>query len=478
MLQSKGIILTIIIACQLLVVLDASVMVTSIPEIGRSLHMSTVSLTWVQNSYILAFGGFLLLGARAGDLLGRRRMLGAGIGLFTLTSLLAGLAPTAEVLLVSRAFQGFAAALATPAALALLSATFTEEKERSRAIAMYSAVAGAGGGVGLLLGGFFTDFISWRVGMFINVPIGIVLMYLVWRHVTESETRTGRFDLWGALTSVIGMSGLVYGFVQAAGQGWDSAGTWIWLGIGIASLTAFVLVEKRAVEPIVPLRLFASRQRSGAYVGRFLLVGGNFSLFFFIPQYLQNVLGFGSLEAGLAFLPFTAAQFGMMFVMQSLVRRYGNRILLIVGLLLAVIGTLWMSRTIAEQTAYFPQMFFLMAVMGIGSGLMFQPLTALGLTNVDARDAGAASGLINVAHQSGASLGLAILVTVFNTTFHAGQGSGQPFAHAVSHSLLGSAVFQATALVTSILLLIPLRAAARRAGRGSIGRQEAPRSQN
>ncbi|MFD2332918.1 MFS transporter [Cohnella sp. GCM10020058] len=471
MMQSKGVILTIIIACQLLVVLDASVMVTSIPEIGRSLHMSTVSLTWVQNSYILAFGGFLLLGARAGDLLGRRKMLGAGIGLFTLTSLLAGLAPTAEILLVSRAFQGFAAALATPAALALLSATFTEEKERSRAIAMYSAVAGAGGGIGLLLGGFFTDFISWRVGMFINVPIGIVLMYLVWRYVKQSETRTGRFDLWGALTSVIGMTGLVYGFVQAAGQGWGSAETGIWLGTGIVSLTAFVLVEKRAIEPIVPLRLFASRQRSGAYLGRFLLVSGNFSLFFFIPQYLQNVLGFGSLEAGLAFLPFSTAQFGMMFLMQSLVRRYGNRKLLFVGLLLAVLGTLWMSRTIAMQTAFFPQMFILMTVMGIGSGLIFQPLTALGLSDVDARDSGAASGLINVAHQSGASLGLAVLITVFNASMHADQLSKVQFAHAVSHSLLGSAVFQASALTASLLLFKAARASDRSPGRISAGRR-------
>lgn len=471
MLQSKGIILTIIIACQLLVVLDASVMVTSIPEIGRSLHMSTVSLTWVQNSYILAFGGFLLLGARAGDLLGRRRMLGVGIGLFTLTSLLAGLAPTAEVLLVSRAFQGFAAALATPAALALLSATFTEEKERSRAIAMYSAVAGAGGGIGLLLGGFFTDFISWRVGMFINVPIGIVLMYLTRRYVQKSETRTGRFDLWGALTSVVGMTALVYGFVQAAGQGWGDAGTWIWLGAGIASLTAFVLVEKKAAEPIVPLRLFANRQRSGAYLGRFLLVSGNFSLFFFIPQYLQNVLGFGSLEAGLAFLPFSAAQFGMMFLMQGLVRRYGNRKLLIVGLLLAILGTLWMSRTIAVQAAFFPEMFILMAIMGIGAGLVFQPLTALGLSNVDARDSGAASGLINVAHQSGASLGLAVLITVFNGAIHAAQPSKLQFAHAVSHSLLGSAVFLAAALAASLLLFMPARALARKTGRISARRR-------
>ncbi|CAI6051305.1 MFS transporter [Cohnella sp. JJ-181] len=450
---SKSMILTIIIACQLLVVLDASIMVTSIPEIGRTLHMSTTGLTWVQNSYILAFGGFLLLGARAGDLIGRRRMLGAGIGLFTLTSLLAGLAPSAEFLLVSRAFQGFAAALATPAALALLSATFTEERERSRAIAMYSAVAGAGGGVGLLLGGFFTDFITWRVGMFINVPIGIVLMYLVWRFVGSSATRTGKFDLGGALTSVVGMTALVYGFVQAADRGWGETGTWLWLGAGIWSLAAFVAIEARAGEPIVPLRLFANRQRSGAYLGRFLLVSGNFSLFFFIPQYLQNVLGLSSLEAGLAFLPFTAAQFGMMFVMQRLIRRYGNRNVLAAGLLLAILGTLWMSQMIAAQADFFPRMFILMTVMGIGAGMVFQPLTAMGLTGVDPRDSGAASGLINVAHQSGASLGLAVLITVFNMAVHDDQPSKLQFAHAVSHTLWGSAILLASAMAVTVFCL-------------------------
>ncbi|MCM3626092.1 MFS transporter [Paenibacillus glycanilyticus] len=460
--QSKWIILTIIIACQLIVVLDSSIMVTAIPEIGRSLHMSTTSLTWVQNSYVLAFGGFLLLGARAGDLLGRRRMLAIGIGLFSLTSLLAGIAPNAEFLLISRALQGFAAALATPAALALLSATFVEAKERSRAIAMYSAVSAAGGSIGLIIGGFFTDYISWRLGMFINVPIGIALLYLVQKFIQRTDMRTGRFDLGGALTSVIGMTSLVYGFVQAADQGWDATATWIPLAAGIILLTAFVFIEARAAEPIIPLRLFANRQRSGAYLGRFLMVGGNFSLFFFIPQYLQNALGFSSFEAGLAFLPFTVAQFGMMYLMQGLIRRFGNVKVLLTGLLIAIIGTLWLSRIISVQSHFFPEMFILLAIMGIGAGMVFQPLTAMGLTGVEPQNSGAASGLINVAHQSGASLGLAVLITVFNGSGDTGQPSNLQFAHAISDSMLGSVVFVTAALAVTLLSLLPAR---RQAGR-------------
>lgn len=455
MQQSKWMILTIIIACQLIVVLDASIMVTAIPQIGRSLHMTATSLTWVQNGYILPLGGFLLLGARSGDLLGRRRMLGVGIGLFSLASMLAGLAPTAEFLLASRAFQGFAAALATPAALALLSATFVEAKERSRAIAMYSAVSAGGGSIGLLLGGFFTDFMSWRVGMFINVPIGIALLYLVQRYIQKTGTRTGHFDFLGAIVSVIGMTALVYGFVQAAEHGWGKPETWISLAAGIILLAAFVFIEARATEPIIPLRLFANRQRSGAYLGRFLMVCGNFSLFFFIPQYLQNVLGFSSLEAGLAFLPFTGAQFGMMYLIPGLVHRFGNRKVLMVGLLLAIMGTLLISRIVAVQAQFFPQMFIFLTIMGIGAGMVFQPLTALGLSGVDPHDAGAASGLINVAHQSGSSLGLAILITVFDAAIRTDQPSKMHFAHAISSSILGSVLFITFALIATMVCFLP-----------------------
>lgn len=460
--QTKWIILTIIIACQLIVVLDASVMVTAIPQIGHSLHMSTTSLTWVHNSYILAFGGFLLLGARAGDLLGRKRMLGIGIALFSLTSLLAGLAPTAEFLLISRALQGFAAALATPAALALLSATFVETKERSRAIAMYSAVSAAGGSIGLIIGGFFTDFVSWRFGMFINVPIGIALLYLVQKFIQPTGIRTGRFDLGGALTSVLGMTSLVFGLVQAADYGWGNSDAWIPLAAGIVLLGGFVLIESRAAEPIIPLRLFANRQRAGAYLGRFLMVGGNFSLFFFIPQYLQNVLGFSSFEAGLAFLPFTIAQFGMMYAIPGLLRRFGHVKVLIAGLLIAIIGTLVLSRFISAQAHFFPDMLILLAIMGIGAGMVFHPLTAMGITGVEPQDAGAASGLVNVAHQSGASFGLAVLITVFNGSGNADLASSRHFALAISNSVLGSVLFVIAALVATILCFIPVRQAGRK----------------
>nr|WP_312876248.1 MFS transporter [Paenibacillus frigoriresistens] len=244
-----------------MVVLDSSIMVTALPEIGRTLHITTTNLTWLQNAYILAFGGFLLLGARAGDILGRRRMFSAGIALFTFASILVGLAQSAEFLIITRALQGLAAAIATPSTLALLSVTFVEAKERTKAIAIYSAVSGAGGSIGLILGGVLTDLISWRVGMFINVPIGIALLLMVPRYLKETEKNTGRFDVMGALTSVFGITALVFGFVQAAANGWGNMVTLISLMVGAVLLLTFVFIEARAKQPITPLRLFSSRQR-------------------------------------------------------------------------------------------------------------------------------------------------------------------------------------------------------------------------
>jgi EmrB/QacA subfamily drug resistance transporter len=452
--QSKKIILTIIIACQLMVVLDSSIMVTALPEIGRTLHLSTASLTWVQNAYILAFGGLLLLGARAGDILGRRRMFSVGIGLFTLASIMVGLAQSAEFLLITRALQGLAAAIATPSTLALLSVTFVEAKERTKAIALYSAASGAGGSVGLILGGILTDLISWRVGMFINVPIGIALLIMVPRYLRETEKNTGHFDFMGALTSVIGITALVFGFVEAAANGWGNLETLISLVIGVVLLVAFVFIEARAKQPITPLRLFANRQRSGAYLGRFLFLCGNFSLFFFIPQFLQNVLGFNSFEAGLAFLPFTSVQFGMMYVMPWLIARFGNLKVLMAGLIIAIIGTSWLSQ-ISADSHFFPQMFFPLIIMGIGAGMVFLPLTSFGLSGIESRDSGAASGLINVAQQAGCSLGLAILITVFETVNRSAPPSKQQFAHAISVSLMGSIAFITISLVVVFIWFLP-----------------------
>lgn len=452
--KSKRIILAMIVACQLMMVLDASVLVTAIPEIGRTLHLSTVALTWVQNAYILAFGGFLLLGARAGDLLGRRRTFSAGIALFSLASMLAGLAPSASLLLAARALQGLAAAMATPSALALLSVTFSETRERTRAIAVYSAATGAGGSVGLIVGGLLTDLVSWRAGMFLNVPIGIALLLMIPRYMKETETKAGRLDIWGAATSIIGMTALAYGFVQAASVGWGAPEAWGSLAIGAISLTSFVRIEARAREPITPLRLFASRVRSGAYLGRLLLICGNYPIFFFVPQFLQHVLHFGSLEAGLAIMPFTVVQFGMMYAMPTLVSGFGNTKVLIAGLIIAIAGTSWLS-LISASSSFFPHVFFPLLIMGGGAGMIFQPFTTLGLSGVDNKDAGAASGLVNVAHQTGASLGLAVLIAVFEGVNRTKVPSLASFAHAISISLAGSAIFLTASLAAVLIFLLP-----------------------
>jgi EmrB/QacA subfamily drug resistance transporter len=458
--HSKRIILAMIVACQLLLVLEASVLVTALPEIGSTLHLSTAALTWVQNAYILAFGGFLLLGARAGDILGRRKTFTAGIALFSLASMLAGLAPSAELLLAARALQGLAAAMATPSALALLSVSFSEARERSKAIAVYSAVSGAGGSVGLIIGGLLTDLVSWRAGMFLNVPIGVVLLLMVPRYMQETETKMGRLDIMGAMTSVIGMTALAYGFVQAASVGWKSPEVWGSLALGGISLAAFVRIEARATEPITPLRLFASRTRSGAYLGRLLLLCGNYPIFFFVPQFLQKVLHFNALQAGLAIMPFTVVQFGMMYAMPTLLARFGNAKVLIAGLLIAITGTSWLS-LISAESSFLPHLFFPLIVMGAGAGMIFQPFTTLGLSGVEAKDAGAASGLVNVAHQTGASLGLAVLIAVFEAANRSEAPSDTSFSHAISVSLVGSAVFLTASLLAVLILLLPAERAQR-----------------
>lgn len=452
--HSKRIILAMIVTCQLMMVLDASVLVTALPEIGRTLHLSTAALTWVQNAYILTFGGFLLLGARAGDILGRRKTFSAGIALFSLASMLAGLAPSASLLLAARALQGLAAAMATPSALALLSVSFSGARERSKAIAVYSAISGAGGSVGLIVGGLLTDLISWRAGMFLNVPIGVALLIMAPRYMKETEMKAGRLDIMGAMTSVIGMTALAFGFVQAASVGWEASEVWGSLALGGVSLAAFVQIEARAKEPITPLRLFASRTRSGAYLGRLLLLCGNYPIFFFIPQFLQNVLHFNSLEAGLAIMPFTAVQFGMMYAMPSLVARFGNTKILIAGLIIAITGTSWLS-LISADSSFLPDLFFPLIVMGCGAGMIFQPFTTLGLSGVEAKDAGAASGLVNVAHQTGASLGLAVLISVFEAVNRSAVPSGKTFTQAISISLVGSAVFLTASLLVVLFLLLP-----------------------
>jgi EmrB/QacA subfamily drug resistance transporter len=457
--------LAIILGSYLMVVLDVSVIITALPKIHRSLHFSATGLSWVQSAYALTFGGFLLLGARAGDILGRRRVFVAGIALFSATSLLGGLAQSPGWLLAARAVQGVAAAIAAPSTLALLTTSFAEGEARTRAVAAYAAVAGGGGSVGLVIGGMLTDWVSWRWGLFINVPVGITLIWLAPRYLPETERHPGRFDLPGAIASTLGMCALVYGFVRAASGGWGDAGTVASFAAAIALLTTFVLIELRAEQPITPLRLFASRERVGAYVARILVVGAMFSMFFFLTQFLQNARDFTALAAGIAFLPMTLVMFTMVRLVPRLTARFGNTRLLLGGLLIAFVGMAWMGR-ISLGAAYFPQIALPLVLLGIGMGLALTPLTTAGVAGVAPDDAGAASGVVNAAHQLGASLGLSVLVTVFASagraaTHHLPAGlsvhaqAHYELAHAVAAALTGSAALLALALLVTIVAVGP-----------------------
>jgi EmrB/QacA subfamily drug resistance transporter len=448
--SNRSMVLGIILACYLMIIVDISVIITALPEIHRALDFSSTALSWVQNAYALTFGGLLLLGARAGDILGRRRVFMAGIGLFTAASLLAGLAQSPTWLLAARAAQGVGAAIAAPSTLAFLTVTFREGTERTRAVAWYSAVAGGGASLGLVLGGVLTQWVSWRSGLFINVPIGLALIWLAPRYLPETEREPGRFDFAGAATSTLGMTSLVYGFVRAAEDGWGDRLTTASFVVGVGLIAAFVINEMRAEQPITPLRLFASRERSGAYAARILVVSGMYAMFFFLTQYFQGVSGFGPLEAGAAFLPMTLLVFAMVQVVPRIAPRVGNTRLLAGGLLVALAGMLWLSQ-LGDGTPYFPQIALPLLLLGVGMGTALTPLTSAAIAGVAPDDAGAASGLVNTAHQLGGALGISVLVTVFT-----GAGGGEDareLAHGVATTLTGSAIFLALALIVVVAVI-------------------------
>ncbi|MCW2854758.1 MAG: transporter [Marmoricola sp.] len=394
-----------------MVVLDMSIVNVALPHMQAALGFSPTGLSWVLNAYSLAFGGLLLLGARAGDLLGRRPTFLAGITVFTLASLAGGFATTGTELVAARVIQGIGAALAAPASLSLLTTMFPEGRERTRALGLYTAVSVGGVSFGLVVGGILTEVASWRWVMLVNVPIGALVAVLAAMAVPHTPRRHGRFDLAGAITSTLGVSGLVYGFVHAASAGWGSPVTLASVIGGIALLIAFVLVERRAEEPITPLSLFASRTRSGALLARMFLIAGAMGAFFFLTQYLQDVLGFTPIQAGLAFLPMTAGVFvASQASSRVLVDRFGNRMVMITGAVISLLSLIWLTRL--DNASGYADVVVALVLLGLGNGLAFVPLTSSALHDVAAHEAGAASGLVNVAQQIGSALGLAGLVTV------------------------------------------------------------------
>ena len=436
--SSRVPVLAIILVSYLMIVLDISIVITGLPKIQHGLDFSLTGLSWVQTAYTLVFGGLLLLGARAGDILGRRRMLVIGLAVFTAASLAIGLAQSPVWLISTRAIQGVGAAILAPSTLALLMAHFPEGPERTRAVAYYAAIAGAGASIGLVLGGMFADWLSWRVGFFMNVPIGIGLMLAATRYIAETEMRPGALDLAGSLSSTVGMTALVYGLVRSATAGWSDSLTVTALMAGVILLTLFILVESRARQPIMPLRLFASRERTGAYAARMLFLGAMVGFWFFTTQFLQGVLGYSPSEAGIAFLPTTLPNFAAALAVPKLTKRLGNGRVLAAGLATALVGMAWLSRVSAD-THYLIGVALPMVLIGIGQGISLGPLTVAGVAGVATEDAGAASGAVNAAHQLGGSLGLAVLVVVFAAAGSGTLDAQELLAHRISASFTAGA---------------------------------------
>jgi EmrB/QacA subfamily drug resistance transporter len=463
---SSGFILGVVLIAQLMVVLDASIVNVALPDMARVLDLSQTGLSWVMNAYTLAFGGLLLLGARAGDLFGRRRVFLAGMLVFTAASFVGGLATTGEWLIASRAVQGLGAALAAPAVLALLTVSVPEGRERNRALGLFTAVSIGGAAIGLVAGGMLVEWVSWRWVMYVNVPIGLGVIVAAALVLPETPRHRGRVDVEGAVASTLGMTSLVYGFVSAADRGWASVVTLGSFAAAAVLLVGFVLLERRALAPITPPALFRDLTRSAAFVGRITLVAGMMGMFFFMTQLLQEVVGYSPLRAGLAFLPVPV---GVFLASQVAARRVvdwiGPRRTMVMGALVSASSVFWLSHTSAD-TAYWAiavPLFF----MGVGNGTVFVPLTAAALQGVWPQEAGAASGLVNVSQQVGSTLGLAVLVTVFASAARQAAGttaSGASHASEVFVAGADRALLVASALIltTSVVAMATHRAPWRR----------------
>ncbi len=408
--------LALLAVAQFVVVLDASIVNVALPSIGRDLEFSQENLAWVVNAYVLTFGGFLLLGGRMADLLGRRRVFVGGLLLFAVASLAGGLAQSEGQLIAARAVQGLGAAILSPAALSIVTTIFSEGADRNRALGVWGAVAGSGGAAGVLLGGVLTDALGWEWVLFVNVPIGVGAAALASRLIPESrDARDGRtFDVAGALTVTAGLSILVYALVDATDAGWASTQTVGLLALSAGLIAAFVAIELRAAHPLVPFRFFRQRTVTGANVVSLLIGASLFSMFFFVSLYMQQVLGYEPLKAGLAYLPLALAIMASAGMASQLTTRVGFKPVLAVGLVFVAAGLIWFAQ-VSPGGTYVGDVLFPSLLAAIGLGLSFVPVTIGAVSGVAERESGLASGLINTTQQVGGALGLAVLATIANS---------------------------------------------------------------
>ena len=410
---NRWLVLVLVCIAQFMVVLDATVVNVALPSIQKDLGFSYSSLQWIVNGYTLVFGGFLLLGGRASDLLGRQRLFVAGVVVFTVASAINGVANSDGVLVAGRALQGFGGALVSPAALSIVTTTFREGKERTKALGVWSAIAAGGAAVGLVLGGVLTEYLSWRWVFFVNLPIGVGAAILSLRYVPNSraERRPESYDTAGAVTITGGLLVLVYAIVKAQSYGWGSWKTLALFAVAVVLHAAFVAIELRSKAPLVRLGIFRLRSLTGSNGAMLLVASGLFAMFYFASLYLQQILGYKPVKAGLAFVPFTLGIIVGAGLSQALIRKLGVRVVTYIGITLGVLGLLYFARLPVHGT-YLTDILPTILIVSTGMGLTFVPCTLLATTNVEPRDAGLASGILNTSQQVGGALGLAILSTL------------------------------------------------------------------
>ncbi|MFE9437535.1 MFS transporter [Streptomyces sp. NPDC006602] len=448
-----GVVLFVVVTAYLMVGVDSTVVNVALPDIQRDLAFSPTGLSWVLNAYTLAFGGLLLLGGRIGDIVGRRRTLTVGVLVFAASSLLGGVAGDSAWLLAARALQGVGAALTAPSTLALITTNFPEGPRRHHALGVYSSMAGIGASVGLVLGGMLTTWASWRWSLLINVPIGVAVALALPRVVSETPRRAGRFDAAGALAGTAGTTSLVYAFIRVSEEGWSDTQALLGFTTAAALLTAFALVEARAAQPILPLRLFADRDRAGGYAGILLLPAGMFGAFYFLTLIGQQVLDYSPLRAGFAFLPLTLAMFTTVRLVPRLLARFGAKPVLLTGMALIASAGGWLWR-LDPDDGYATGLLGPLLLMGLGVGLSIMPLNATILARVRPSEAGAASGLLQTLQWLGGTLGLSILVTVYGTATRHATGSPSEILTEGSARAFGvGALVALTALLVCALVI-------------------------
>jgi len=454
--SNKWVVLVLVCFAQFMVVLDATIVNVALPSIQTDLGLSEANLQWIINAYTLVFGGFLLLGGRAGDLIGRKRLFLGGIVVFTVASLLNGLAVNEGMLIASRALQGLGAAFISPAALSIISTTFEEGRERARALGVWAAIAIGGAAFGLVLGGLLTQLLSWPWIFFVNVPVGIVTFAFALRLIPESRDEHAHrsFDVAGAVSVTGGLMSLVYAIVKAETAGWGSATTIGFFTLSAVLLASFVVIELRSTAPLVRLSIFRVRSLLTANVVMLLVASGVFAMFFFNTLYIQRVLGYGPLKAGLAILPFTAGVMLSAGLASQFAPRVGVRPVAALGMLLSAIGMLLLVRLPVDGT-YAADVLPSLIVTSLGMGAVFMPLTLIATTGLEDEDQGLASGLFNTSQQIGGALGLAILSTLAASKTASAGGATDPEALVTGFhwAFAGGAAFVVAGLVTMLVLL-------------------------